>query len=240
MSIPSWLLEVQARAAAERAFLQHQLRIERDTLNKAPGYHEVGTYYSTEPDPGFERDKLVVDALKRRWPDLVPIWVRWVFLTPTGEPEIFRRHGLARILDDPHHEMVPLPLEAGSSCSRRPHIIEKIFHTPDPAAKYKDIPGPYEPFSWNVFNFVAETYKARTPEELKKVFITDEKERLAETKRKNAEEMAYRDRDIHKFVQKKLDNSSEVEIKNMMLRRYFGGPEPEKKVSVNIRREDAQ
>lgn len=239
MRTPSWLLAVQAQAAKERAYLQQSAGFYREKFTKAPGYHEVAMEYGTEPDPGYERDPLVVAAIHRRWPDLVPIWIRWVFKAQDGNEEVFRRHGLARVLSDPHNELVPLPLSIGSLCKKRPHIVEKVFHTPDPMQRYKDLPGPYEPFSWNVFNFVAENYRVNTPEELKKVFLTDEKERLAKAQRAAAEEMEYRDRDVQRFVSKKLEGTSEVEMKEMLLKRYFGKIEGSKKASVEIRRNDA-
>lgn len=209
----------------------------------ANGWTEIGMEYYFTPDAGYGRDRQVEKALRRRYPDLVPIWIRWLFRSPanTGNPQVhaFGRHGLARVVTNPHHLIEPIKFEDSPPAKTPyPHKIEKIFMGPSELAMALDLPGGYVPFDSDVLTWVQGAYGELSFSELKEEFINKPREAKKTAQRKAKEELAYIQNDVNRYVAKKMEAVSEVEMKNIMMKRYFGKVEEVKKPFVHVRRTD--
>jgi hypothetical protein len=196
----------------------------RDSPHTAPGWREVGMYFTMVHPPGFEPVDWCVKVLRRAHPDLVPLWVNWVFRSPAdeGDQEVcFGRHAVARIVPDPHGVLEPLRIEALPLYGNRvkPTILEAIFQGPrDKSSKWSDLPGAYKPFDWEVLGWILENYGVKTEQEIYEAKVARPARAKAAAAKQKAEEDAYIRRDLDRFVEKQLAKVSEVEMKEWSLR----------------------
>lgn len=195
----------------------------RDSFYTAPGYREIGMFYSCVPDPAYPWDP---DVMRRIWvvaPDTVPLWVHWVFMSPqdTGEPklEIFGRHALGRCIKSSHTYLEPMRvLMPTMPCQglhfEKPNAIwfihqgEMGLHP-----KYKDLPGDYLPFDWALaakvedlsrdFRMTEKEFRESAAEEM----ITRVIETRARKKAQRLEEEAYAQAQLQPFLDRKAEET---------------------------------
>lgn len=128
----------------------------RDSFYTAPGYREIGMFYSCVPDAAYPWDPKVMREIWKYAPDAIPMWVHWVFLSPqeTGSPEIvvFGRHALGRRIENQRGYLEPFRVHMPTMpCQglhfERPNDIWFIHQGPMGLhERYKDLPGDYLPF----------------------------------------------------------------------------------------------
>lgn len=199
----------------------------RDSFYTAPGYREIGMFYSCVPDPAYPWDPGVVREIWKWAPDAVPMWVHWVFLSPqeTGNPkiEIFGRHAIGRVIKNQRGYLEPFRVHMPSMpCQglsfERPNDIWFIHQGPmGMHPKYKDLPGDYLPFDYDLARKVesySEGFKMTEAEyraHLEKQMIVDPIKREMLRVGQIRDQKAYKNRDLHRYVDKLYDQVSDVE-----------------------------
>lgn len=140
-----------------------------DTPATAPGWLNVGFYYSAVPDVAYPWDPAVVRAFREISDDVVPLVIRSVWRWSNyyeqgrfGPPVVLVRHGIARsvrgarIVHQFHCELPGTPTDgfripgrAYDDCA--PNYIEIVWHDRDRRELSLDLPGAYLPFDWEFF-----------------------------------------------------------------------------------------
>jgi hypothetical protein len=223
MTLPSWWAEAELKKQKRLEAVHAQQPNVSYGLNEK-GWHLVTSEISCIPDPMYPPDRDVVKAIRARWPDLIPVWLRWVYVNKDdGETRIIGRHGLARHVDNPHyeHERLDALMPTGERIPT-PTLVEVMFEGKRDLKTM--FPGEYVPFDWLIYKYVEEHYATKSGKELK-AELKAEHEEKAEQRQKAAEEQEYIQRDLDKFADKILDTISEVEMKEWALRDH----KPEKK-----------
>lgn len=210
-NLPSWYRDALINRKRQLGKLQQQAPSLTVTIpNRAPGWHEVGMEISCIPDAVYPWDAQVFKAIQRIAPDLVPVWVRWVFISPDGETVVFGRHALARVNKAKKREgvnwNVEMPTMPVNGCRFETPNDELTIIQAETSSIAPDLPGDYLPFGWNVYAMVRDNYKHHDIKDLKKRFIEDKKEALSREKKRLADEQEYKQRDLDKFINKKLEN----------------------------------
>lgn len=229
MKLPSWWPEAEQkrkqRLHRELAPAREPITLPlRDSPHTAPGWREVGMFFTMVYPPGCEPNADAVAAMRRAHPDMVPLWVNWVFRSPAdeGDEEVkFGRHAVGRVVDDPHGVLEPLHITATPTYNPlpKPTILEAIFQGPkDPTSKWSDLPGAYKPFDWEVFGWILENYGIKTAAEVYEAKVARPARARAAVLKAKQEEAAYIKRDVGRFVEKQLAKVSEVEMKEWSLR----------------------
>lgn len=237
-NLPSWYSEaVQKFKGKQKAWNDAVPKLTmpvRDSFHTAGGWRELGVSYSCIPDPVYPWSPEVLKAIWEFDPGVIPLWVRWAFLSPDGEVVVFGRHAIGRRVRDPHTAIWPMQVEMPSfPCNgvrfERPNLIEMILlGDPDPRAA--DLPGAYQPFNWNLYKLLRKSYLETSVKELAKRTIHDPEARRQEELSKLRAEQAYIRKDVEKFIEKQLDNLSEVQLRDGIL----GGKKKVTKPSIYI------
>ncbi len=193
--------------------------------DKAPGWIFKGIEISCVPSETYPWDPKVVRAIQKVAPDIVPIWVKYIYEEPNdwGNPQthVIGRHGLGAVNKSPHSERNPFPCRMPDMpCQgvyfERPNQVEWIFKgIEDPRAK--DLPGAYVPFDWDIYRFVRESYRRLTFSEIKEKFLDRDKERHEATLASRQEYIAYMQKDLRAYAKKRMGEVSEVEMKEYFL-----------------------
>jgi hypothetical protein len=197
----------------------------RDSFQTAPGWRDLGMEYTCVPDAQYPWDPKVLRTIWTFDPGVIPMWVRWAFLSPAddGQEEvvIFGRHAIGRHVDNPHSQLEPLhvsmpPMPCQGVRFDRPNLIELIaVGAPDKRAS--DLPGEYMPFGYQLVKHLRKQYREATAKEIYKLAVTDKQAAADENLRKVRQEELYRRADVEAFVAKKLENVSEIEMRDRML-----------------------
>lgn len=237
--LPLWYRKAKAKHAAKLQALETaaQLSAPEVTIpDRAPGYHEVGVEYSCVPNPEYPWDPEVFKAIQTLRPDLTPLWVRWIFLTPPEEgpqkPVVFGRHALGRV-DKGILQSIPLKVDMPNMpCQgvrfEKPNRIWKIFEG-EKNARYSDLPGAFIPFNWEIYQHVA-SCKDMTAKEIFESVVRKPQEEARRRQEQRMAEREYIQRDLDKFADKMLERMSEVEIKE----RILGGAAKKTRPSVVV------
>jgi len=213
----------------------------RDSFHTAPGYRELGMEFTCIPDSAYPWDPAVLKQIWSFDPTVVPLWLRWVFLSPsdTGNPQVvvFGRHAIGRALKNPHAELVPLPVEMPSMPCQgvtfsKPTLIEFIWMGKAPE-KYVDLPGEYLPFNSMLSSYMRHRYLEISVAEAKRRIIDGQQEAEEKRKHKAREEDAYHRRTLEKYVNKQLEKVSEVEMAEHFGQLRQGKKEPKPFVYVH-------
>jgi hypothetical protein len=140
-----------------------------DSAASAPGWLNVGYYYSAVPDVEYPWDPAVVRAFREISDDVVPIMIRSVWrwsnyyeLGKLGPALVLKRHGIARAVRNAttvhefHCEMPGAPTPGLRIPGRPvddsvPNYIEIVWHDRDRRDLSFDLPGAYLPFDWEFF-----------------------------------------------------------------------------------------
>lgn len=195
----------------------------RDSPENARGYREVGIDYSCVPDVSYPWDPERVKAIREFMPDVVPLWVQWVFLRPNSkERVVFGRHALGRSIQEPGRELLPFRcLMPSFPCQgltfEKPNRIWFI-HEGDRNRDYPDIPGTYLPFNDTIVHRARESARylklsdKEYREQMEKELINDVMKEREARKALSADEREQRDKDFHKYADKLLETISDVEM----------------------------
>lgn len=242
MSNPGWLKEAHRRQ--EAGFDRLNARRPSYAIQKRKGWTYKGMEVRTFPPPGYDWDPKVVNAIHSIAPDIQPLWITYVYSSPPEEGkdnvriETFGRHALGRVNTDPHNKLVPFPIQMPVHTSysywgykiQRPNMIEWIFKgDEDPRAA--DLPGAYEPFGWATYHFVKRFYGHHDIKQIKQGLHVEEDVYEEALAKRQAEE-AYKVDQVAKYTQKKLDQISEVELKEYMLEGAYAAPDSTPHVTV--------
>lgn len=223
-SLPAWYLKAREKHQARLRAMEAAAYAPTITIpDRAPGWHEVGMEYSCIPDPQYPWDPQVFKAIQALRPDLTPLWVRWIFLTPPEdghqETVVFGRHGLGRV-DGGVQYSAPLEVTMPNMpCQgmkfERPNRVWKIFEgADDPRAP--DLPGAFVPFSWEFYKNVLDS-PSLSPKELKYLAVTKPQEDALREQESKLKEREYIQRDLDEFADRLLGRMSEVEMKERLL-----------------------
>lgn len=221
--LPAWYGEAERRwiekqrvlkAAADSMLLARPVA---DSPSNAPGWIDMGQEYSLGEDPLYPRDPTVTKAIQIFDPKIVPLWCRWGFLPPDrGDVVVFGRHAVGRWVDNPHGEKAGLP-GLLSLVNQVEFIWEgTIFGQKDPRAI--DLPGAFLPWDWRLYSFCREHFVANPDiKAMKQQFVQAPKAAKHKAAEERRADLAYRAKDLQKFVDKKLAEAGEVEIKRHFL-----------------------
>lgn len=179
--------------------------------------------FSYTAPPGFEPDPGVIRALRQEYPDLVPIWLNWIFKTPIdesgGRQEVcFGRWAMARVVDVPCSDYPPLKITNRPQVGAppQPHLLEAIFQRPRPKNQAaSDLPGGYVPMDWAVYHWVRETYGAKSTKEIKAAKVDAPRAQQQAASEAAALLEQYIQADLDAFSKPRLEAISEVEWKEI-------------------------
>lgn len=210
MALPSWIYEQQRRVQVlkEKAIAPVHRPMADSPLN-APGWKELGITYTCIPDSVYPWDPKILKRIQEFDPDVRPLWVRHSFLSPDNtEIAVIGRHGIGRYKPTTIKDVVTLEVEGAPPGMEKPNIIEFVWSGPSDGS----LPGDYKPFDDSLVAHCRTRYTLKSAREAKADMHNDIA--LARARRAKAqEEHDYIKRDLDKYVQKKLDNMSEVELK---------------------------
>lgn len=223
--LPAWYGEAERRWIQKQRALQaaaNAMPVGRpiaDSPSNAPGWVDMGQQYSLAEDVEHPRDPTVTKAIQVFDPKLVPLWCRWGFLAPvTKELVVFGRHAVGRWVDNPHSEKEALPGMGLLNLVNQVEFIWEgtIFGQRDPRGS--DLPGLYLPWDWRLYSFCREKFVAQPDiKAMKQQFIQAPLEAKQKASEATKADLAYRAKDLQKFVDKKLEEAGEVEMKRHFL-----------------------
>jgi len=175
--------------------------------------------FSYTAPPGFDADPGVIKALASEFPDLVPLWVHWVFKKPVDssgarEEVVFGRWAMARVVDNPGQEYEPLRITGRPAYGsvKRPHLIEAIFQRRRARNQAgSDLPGAYVPLDWEVYHWIRETYGAKSAKEIKAAKVDGPRARKEAAEAAVKAEEQYIQEQLTDFIQRKLEAISDVQ-----------------------------
>lgn len=197
----------------------------RDSFHKAPGYREIGWLCQVIPDAMYPWDPDAVRRIREFVPDVVPLWVQWIFLSPadTGAPKVtvFGRHALGRSVEQ-RGWLPPFKVAMPSSWPglrfRRPNLFWFLHEGENRDPRYRDLPGSYLPFDDTIVDRAWRSWAGgqnMTDKEYRELLRRDllEPAERREKKKEKAEEERVRvwDEDVGPYVQRQLDQVSDVE-----------------------------
>jgi hypothetical protein len=207
-----------------------QSHLELDYDNNATGWREIGMFFSCVPSELYPWDPDVLKAIWEFDPGVIPIWVRWVFQAPAEdsnhfETVVFGRHALGRYVDNPSEgtvtfkpgqvTMPDMPCQGVKF--KTPNILIRILEGfPIPGAP-SDLPHEYVPFDWRVYYKLRRDYLENITA---KEYARKEMERIETQRAKRKADLeaehAYRMKDFGKYVEKKIEQISDVEHKEIL------------------------
>lgn len=197
----------------------------RDSFHTAPGFRELGWLCQVIPDATYPWDPDVVRRIQEFVPDVVPLWVQWVFLSPsdTGNPEVvvFGRHALGRSLRNQRGWLpefkVSMPSTWPGLKFGRPNLFW-FLHDGVNTSKYRDLPGNYLPFDGSIVDRAWQSWAGGqnlTDRQYKDLLRADllapAQKRGQEAEKKAADRQKAWDDDVGPYVQGQLDSVSDVE-----------------------------
>lgn len=218
-----------AQAPALPSTLPKGRRKIRDSFYTAPGYREIGMFYSCVPDPAYPWNSTIMREIQKLAPDAVPLWVHWVFMSPqdTGNPKIvvFGRHALGRVIKEQHGWLAPMRvLMPTMPCQglrfEKPNDIWFIHQgRMGEHPKYKDLPGDYLPFDYDLLAKVQDMARAfamtdkEYREHLEDIMIVEPTKAVRRKVRQARDQRLYKEADLGRYLDKQYEKVSEVEAK---------------------------
>jgi len=197
----------------------------RDSFWSAPGWREIGMQYSCVPNVETPWDPMVLREIWTFDPGIIPIWVDWIFQSPADDAGghrlvSFGRHAVGRRCIDPTGVVIPegmvrMPqMPCQGVTFETPNILIRIFEGNKDPQDAPDLPGEFVPFDMRIYKKLREDYiENMSLGDLKGKYIYDPLATRERRSKKVKEEWDYRMRDLNEFVTKKLENVSDVEIK---------------------------
>lgn len=216
---PGWF-----RAAADK-WAEKQARLKAAAAS-APlifdqpdkGWLDLGVEYSCIPDSMYPWKADLVKDIWKVAPSFRPAWARQVLKhSVSGEIKVVGCHVIATKVPDPHNQLYPFPVEMPTMpCNGltfdAPNVIERHWQ----GDRVGDLPGEYMTFE-SLYSFCKAAFKERSAEELKEELLDKPAEARAKAAAARQAEHEYKQRDIQAYAQKKLDQLSELEVKEHLL-----------------------
>lgn len=158
----------------------------------AKNWHLMGWQFSAVESEIYPFDPKVVKAIRVLDPAFVPLSIRSVYGTPTGDVRYFEHHGIAWALDTPRKKhkrrRVLWPTNPGSVNARKSGVslfLEDILRGED---QDNGLPGPFKPISWGTYYRIkaALKYNSEAPsveEEIRQLESREQEKKEKEEKR---------------------------------------------------------
>lgn len=232
MKLPAWVEEADRKRISEL----NRARVSatplditiRDSFHTARGWRELSFDLTCVPNGLYPWNPEVIKAIWKFDPTLVPMWVNWSFAPPDKDNEVvtFGRHVIGRHesqlrsdIEDFRVEMPSMPCQGISF--KKPNVLELVLMMPT-NTEYPDaadLPGDFIAFDWPIVEWLKERFKAsqKSGKDMARDYINSQLEAETKASQAAAEESAYRMKDLEKFVNKKLEQVSEVELREHLL-----------------------
>ena len=218
----------------KKRLFERALTVPRSSL--PPTWRYEGTFYSAIPHSAYPVDDELVSAIRETDPGFTPLWVYYVFKPPprdygmATESVVFVRHAIARYIDTPAtykpRYVVTMPMNADFPV---PNQIDRVLGGP----KDKSIPEPYEPLTWDSYH---RPWRQGTAREIEDSFIDQEIEARSRHARYLESELKYFKDDLGRYVTRKWDQVSDLEIRDAFRRQMVGLPliEKERRIFLSM------
>ena len=244
--IPGWLLDHQKqvvlrqRKVRERAAAEAALAFPiRDSFAKARGWRMSGQpTFTCIPDSEHPWNPEVIKAIWKFDPTIVPVWAKYVMIRSgddsSTEIEILGRHVVARHVENLVEEAVPFRCDMPTMpCNgltfKKPNVL--LFQVEANEGVTIGGIGPYADFDWEIYDKLLQTHLGeRTAQEVARAMREAKENRILSAKAKHDEEDLGRRKELQTFVDKKLEQVSELELKE----HFMGEKEPETKPFVQV------
>lgn len=237
---PKWYLEhLSWLAARERALIEASTTTYQvaDSPANAPGWRDLGMEFSCVPDALYPWDPTILKQIWAFDPGVIPVWVRWAFLAPNSTSTVvFGRHALGRRLVDPRRDLTMFSVTMPSMPCQgvtfaQPNELFLYWAGPTDG----ECPGEYRAFDIELVKYLLERQiHDLSPAEIKDKYILGPLLRDVERANKAREEEKYARRDLDRYMDKQLENVSEVELRDWVYRKMA---KKEVKPMVYVRRE---
>jgi hypothetical protein len=203
-----------------------------DSPENASGYCDLGMEFTCVPHPKYPWSPEILKAIWEFDPGIVPIWINWSFQVPYDDATpsrvvTFGRHAVGRyrpvltnnVPQIPRCEMPTMPCQGVRFA--KPNILIRMFEGAPMENMPADLPGEFVPWDWSIKKRLRQLFirDAVSSRELAKQTVGGIMD--ARRKRRAARQAEHEDRmrDIHKFVDKKLESLSDLEIEEHFQRR---------------------
>lgn len=211
--------------------LDAQLRAEAqaETINfpERQGWVEKGLYFTCKPNVEHPWRPEIIKAIWEFDPNVIPCWVNWVFDAPKEQSDgrqevVFGRHVIARYVDDPQEDIDEFPCDMPTMpCQgitfKKPNRLVTVLMKKN---EQNDLPGEYIDLDWTIVEWLRASFvREQSTKELAKAYVDAARREYNKRKAQLVDEWEYRGRDLKRFVDKKLANVSEVEIKEYLHRK---------------------
>ena len=232
MKLPEWVAEADRKRVAElnKARLsapsfQHKVA---DSFHTAPGWRELSFELTCIPNGQYPWNPEVIKAIWKFDPTLVPMWVNWAFAPPGQDNEVvvFGRHVIGRheplLCGEAPEFFVSMPsMPCQGLTFKKPNVLELVLMMPRNSQypEAADLPGDFLAFDWPIVEWLRERFKAsqKSGQDMARDYINAKREEEDRNRACREDEMAYRMRDLERYVSRKLDQVSEVEIRDHLL-----------------------
>lgn len=216
----------------------------RTCPDDAPGWSMVEERYSAIPDVAYPPDPAVLRALRAFCPDVTyfAIYSTWRSSKDDGPRKhmTLMRHGVARRVEDPRHEVhdfyceMPATPVPGFPTLYQPNYVELNHYDRHDRPWGYDLPGAYLPFDWYLYYDLYESYfngEIQASRDLKDATLTPHLAKLEREKASRADEAAYKERDLARYRQRIFEAASEIEMRDYLL----GDHTPARKPMIELR-----
>lgn len=237
MELADWSVGVVPEVGDGPAFPTLHIPV-KDSFDSAPGWRDLGTYYTCVPDAQYPWDPVVMKRIQEFAPDAVPLWVQWVFRSPGADShvEVFGRHALGRVLDKGRTDTYPFRVHMPTMpvlgmTFQKPNNIWFV-HDGAPHPTCKELPGNYLPFDDTILDRARQSAigMRMTEEEytayLKQKFVFGKLEARDARRAAYAKDLLERREHIRAYAQRQYDQISDVEWEQIRGQRL--NPEPYK------------
>jgi hypothetical protein len=135
------------------------------------GWREVGQFFSLSDPCLYPRDPAVTAAIRTFDPDMIPMWVSWVFLPDVKDaashrPLVVGRHAIGHYSafrpDEFHSTPILVPPNYFGPI---PNHLDLILENGPGERPDAPLPGPFEPWDWKLYYKLRLMYARKTGKE---------------------------------------------------------------------------
>lgn len=183
----------------------------RFALRDVVGWREVGQHFTLTDPCLYPRDPAVTAAIRVFDPDLIPMWVSWVFLPDVAdasshEPLVVGRHAIGYYEPLKPNQFSQHPIYVPPSYSGPvPNRLELILENGPGVRAESPLPGPFEAWDWKLYYKLRLMYARKTGKEAIADFreVQYEKQRR---KQKNQAELERFQRDMSRDAERMIES----------------------------------